>query len=203
MVFIIVLCLIATYISVLTLLAYIDSKTDYSDPQIRKFTDLKGNFYFFARYYLWQPNKLKKIKSSVPQNSFLYVENYIYQVHDYGENYQVPDGLFFEREIRFFGKPLILEKSNNNPEITINQYGDGVLQLNLVSNVLNQIEELTQNNIDISDKKILEDFIIKIKDGNIFNEKEVKSVYEALLRNIPFADFALNLITAIKTFFGY
>lgn len=188
-------------------LKYIDIKRNYDNIPIFKCDMGNGEFYFSVPFYIWQGNKVKKAKELYTQNSILEVNGYKYQIRNFGGAFAVPNGVFFERELRYWGEPLRIVWSNSNPQVTINQYGSGDISVTLNNNqymndIVNIQEYISQDtHIDGTDKELMQDFIDKVINGRSMGTKEVKNAYDTFLRYEPLLSFALNFFSVIKGFF--
>lgn len=188
-------------------LKYIDIRSKYDIIQIFKWTKENGEFYFSVPYYIWQGNKVMKAKKIYTQNMILDFEGYKYQITNFGGTFAKTNGLFFERELRYWGGPLNIVWSSSNPQITINQYGSGNVSIDLnnnqyINDIVNIREFISHDTyIDGIDKEIMQEFISKILNGKSMETKEVKKAYDTFLKYEPLLSFALNFLSVIKDFF--
>lgn len=191
------------------MLMYIDKRTEYNDIFIKKWTDPRdGGFYFSVSFYIWQVNKVKRAKEICTQNSIIEIEGYKYIITNFGGEFPITNGGFFlERELRFWGEPLMVISSQSNTQITINQYGSGNISINLnnnkyVNDIIN-IQEYISSDTHIygTDKEVMQDFLSKILDGKSMETREAKRAYDTFLKYEPLIGFAVDVLSLIKDFF--
>ncbi|MHB9924538.1 hypothetical protein [Clostridium botulinum] len=190
-------------------LVYIDKKSSYNDIPILKYTRGEdGEFYFSVPYYIWQGNKINKAKKVCSQNTILDFDGYKYQITNFGGTFsRTNGGLFFEKELRFWGEPLSILRSNSNTQITINQYGSGNISIELnndeyINDIINIQEYISKDTyIEGTDKEVMQDFLSKILNGKSMDTREAKGAYDTFLKYEPLLGFAVDILSLIKDFF--
>ncbi|WP_088044498.1 hypothetical protein [Bacillus sp. EAC] len=190
-------------------LIFIDIKRNYNEIPIFKWTFENGDFYFSVPYYIWQVNKKMLARKMYFQNSILDFEGYKYEITNFGGDFpRTKGGLFFERELRFWGNPLNILRTNSNMHITINQYGSGNINIELnnneyINNIMNIQEYLSKDiYINGTDKELMQNFLNKILSGQSINIKEAKGAYDTFLKYEPLLSFAVDILSLIKEFFS-
>ena len=187
-------------------LKYIDTKSKYDIIPIYKRDLGNGDFYFSVPFYIWQGKKVKKAQEIYTQNTILEFGGYKYQLTSFGGAFPIPEGVFFEKELRYWGEALKIVWSNNNPQVLINQYGTGNISVTLNNNqyfndILNIQEYISQDTcIDGTDKEVMQDFLNKVLNSKSMETKEVKTAYDIFLKYEPLLSFALNFFSVIKDF---
>lgn len=189
-------------------LIYIDKKSNYNEIPILKRTKGNGEFYFSVHYYIWQGNKIKKARKIYSQNTILDFDGYKYQITNFGGTFPVTNGgVFYERELRFWGEPLNILRSNSNTQITINQYGSGNISIELnnneyINDFINIQEYISKDTyMDGTDKEVMQDFLSKILNGKSMDTREAKGAYDTFLKYEPLLSFAVDVLSLIKDFF--
>jgi len=183
----------------------VDNKINYDEILIKKWTKENGEFYFAVTYYIWQLNKKKRAKEIYTQNTILDFEGYKYIITNFGGEFQVTkDGLFFERELRYWGSPLNKIQSDRNTYLTINQYGSGIINIEVNNNeFINEIvniQEYISNDtyIDEIDKEVMHSFLNKMLTGQAMNKGEVNMAYDTFLKYEPLLSFSLSIVSLFK-----
>lgn len=206
----IVVGVIVVLLVVLIALIYIDSKSNYSEVPIFKWTKDNGEFYFSVPYYIWQKNKKKIAKIIHSQNTILDFDGYKFVITNFGGEFPKTNGdLFFERELRFWGDPLTILQTNKSEYLTINQYGSGIINIELnkseITNEIIKIQEYISNDayIDITDtdKEIIQDFLNKALNGKGMDRREAEVAYDTFLKYEPLLSFSVNIMSLIKDLF--
>ncbi|MDY0394667.1 hypothetical protein RWE15_09650 [Virgibacillus halophilus] len=110
-------------------------------------------------------NKIMQAQKLYMQNTYLHFNGYEYVITHGGLLFPVNNALFIEKEIRYFGKAISKQGSENYNNIVINQYGEGLISIDLSSNEIVSIEKyISQDNtIDLQDKEVIEAFLQKLK----------------------------------------
>ncbi|WP_427071392.1 hypothetical protein [Lysinibacillus fusiformis] len=190
-------------IIIFTLLSIYDKNKVYGNIPINMNTYLNGDFYFFIRVFVWEKNKMTQVLNQYKQNTYLDFDGYIYKITHGGSIFNVKDSFNLEKEIRFFGVPIPLLETININNITINQFGDGMITIDLSSNEIINLENYISQDttIDLKDKRELELFLNKLKQNQPVEQSEVTNIYSLFLKYEPLASFGLNLFTCIKELF--
>lgn len=195
---------------IIAVLVYIDQKSNYEKIGIFKITKDNGEFYFYASYFVWQKNKKRRILEEYFQGTTVGFPGEKFLITHYGVDFPHPQGIsFIEREVRFWGEPLTILHSEGNKYVTINQYGSGVIDIQLntteVKNELINIKEYISKDIDISfdEKEVLLDFLENIHQNKSMREEEVKNACDILKKYKkyePILSLSTNIISLIRSF---
>lgn len=163
-------------IIILFLLIYYDKKTNYENIPIYMRQFENGEYYFFVRVFIWQKNKILQAQKQYMQNTYLDFNGYEYVITHGGLLFPVNNALFIEKEIRYFGKAISKQGSENYNNIVINQYGEGLISIDLSSNEIVSIEKyISQDNtIDLQDKEVIEAFLQKLKNKQLIEQQELR-----------------------------
>ncbi|MFD2209507.1 hypothetical protein ACFSMW_07270 [Virgibacillus halophilus] len=189
-------------IIILFLLIYYDKKTNYGNIPIYMRQFENGEYYFFVRVFVWQKNKIMQAQKLYMQNTYLHFNGYEYVITHGGLLFPVNNALFIEKEIRYFGKAISKQGSENYNNIVINQYGEGLISIDLSSNEIVSIEKyISQDNtIDLQDKEVIEAFLQKLKNKQLIEQQELSYIYTLFLKYEPLASFGINLFNFLKSF---
>ncbi|KGR91886.1 hypothetical protein CD30_02985 [Ureibacillus massiliensis 4400831 = CIP 108448 = CCUG 49529] len=190
-------------------LIYVDSKSSYNEISIEMWTKESGEFYFSVPCYIWQESKKRRAKEIYSQNTILDFDGYKYGITNLGGVFpRTNGGLFFERELRFWGIPLHVLQSVRNTYLTINQYGSGIINIEVNNNeIINEIisiKEYISNDTLINgiDKEVMNNFLSKILSGERMERGEAKAAYDTFLKYEPLLSLSVNIISIIKDFFS-
>jgi hypothetical protein len=189
-------------------LIYIDKKSSYDSITMFKHDMGNGDYYFVVPYYIWQSNKVKRAKEVFSQNTIVKFDSYRYLLTNFGGSFsRTNGGLFLEKELRYWGEPLTILRSNSNTQITINQYGSGNISIELndneyINDIINIQEYISKDTyIDGTDKEVMQDFLIKILNGKSMDTREAKGAYDTFLKYEPLLSFTVDILSLIKDFF--
>lgn len=190
-------------IIIFTFLSIYDKNKVYGNIPINMNTYQNGDFYFFIRVFVWEKNKMTQALNQYKQNTYLDFDGYTYKITHRGGIFNVKDGFNLEKEIRFFGVPIPLLETININNITINQFGDGMITIDLSSNEIINLENYISQDttIDLKDRRELELFLNKLKQNQSVEQSEVTHIYSLFLKYEPLASFGINLFTCIKELF--
>lgn len=199
--------LILGIIVIIAALVYIDQKSNYEKIDIFKTTKDNGEFYFFVPYFVWQKSKKRRIFEEYSQDTILEFPGEKFLITHCGGDFPHPQGIsFIEREIRYWGEPLTILHSESNEYITINQYGSGVIDVQLnnteIKNELINIKEYISKDLDISfdEKEVLLTFLESIHKNKSMREEEVENATDIFRKYEPFLSLSTNIISLIRSF---
>jgi len=190
----------------LAALYFIDAQKNYEDFPYFVYPDGNDKVFFVFKYYIWELNKKEQLKKIFNQSSIVEVEGFNYQITHGGFIYNSSNDVFFEKEIRYYGKPLLAQSTVNYNNVIINQYGNGRISLDYSTNVINneiiEIENyLSEDHIvNIEDIEAIELFLEKVKSNQIIEKEELSMIYKLFMKYEPLASFGLNLLGAIQNF---
>ncbi|MDU0153242.1 hypothetical protein [Bacillus cabrialesii] len=199
---------VVSFFILIMLLNIIDSKVHYDIHNVRlmRYSFPDGQYYFAVSFYFWQAKKARVAKQIYSQNTIVEVEGFYYEINHIDGIRPKTGGFFFEKEIRYFGEPLKLERTSNINNYVINQFDQGTIAIDLSTgcsiNEYHNIYKYLYENRDIAplDKEFLLQFLEKLKYRRSTNEEELNSVYNTFLKYEPLASLALNLINTIFSF---
>jgi len=194
-------------IIVVSLLVYIDQKSTYEKIDIYKWTKENGDFYFSVPYYIWQRNKKIRIREIYSQNTILEFQGERFLITHYGGEFpQIKGNPLFEREARYWGEPLTILQTYRNEHLTINQYGSGVINVQLnnteINNEIINIQEYISGESDLTfdEKEMLLNFIENIYKDKGMRKEEVRNAYDIFLKYEPLLSLSTNIVSLIRNF---
>lgn len=191
---------------VLIVLFLKDANKQYESFPFVMYPDGNDKVLFVFQYYIWEINKKEQLKKIYNQSSIVEVDGFKYQITHGAFTYKSMNEVFFKREIRYYGKPLLTQSTVNYNHVIINQYGNGLISLDLSTSVVNneiiEIENYLseENNLNIEDKESIKRFLEKLKNNRAIEEEELSTIYRLFIKYERLASFGLNLMNAIQSF---
>ncbi|WP_323603653.1 hypothetical protein [Peribacillus frigoritolerans] len=201
-----IILVILFILMLLVALYFIDAQKNYEAFPYFVYPDGNDKVVFVFKYYIWELNKKEQLKKIFNQSSIVELEGFNYQITHGGFTYNSSNDVFFEKEVRYYGKPLLAQSTVNYNNVIINQYGNGRISLDYSTNVINneiiEIENyLSEDHIvNIEDIEAIELFLEKVKSNQIIEKEELSMIYKLFMKYEPLASFGLNLLGAIQNF---
>lgn len=159
--------------------------------QITLFAYPDGTKQAVVNYYQWffgfnQSNKISKIHEICQQNEILYFNRAggsnldAYCIEGFNGYWRTQS--LFLWEMRFAISPVLIKNKIEEQNITIIQYGNGMINLSISQNELNNINQIAKNHNLLShdDKVFLEMLLNKLNNRNSIDATEL-SVFSKIL----------------------
>lgn len=195
--------LILVFVLLLFFAIIIDSKKKYTKEDIvsRLITRENGQQYIQISTFIWQINKIKKIRELYKQNS-IYTSN--------GFNYTITSCLkegistFITYDFEYGVQPYIKFEASVLEHIIIFNGGENItINFNNVINYYEMYSEIINSVSNECDSKQLLEYIEDISNNVPFDRRNVDDFYKLLQKYEPIISFATNIISILASIISY